>query len=52
MNKEDLKADVKMYFEQITNLCDLILTSGDFKLATVLTLRELSENGFDKANLL
>ena len=49
--KEDLIADTKKYFEQIIDLCTLILEAEDFKTTSVLTLRDLAESRLSKAGL-
>ena len=49
-NKEDLKADIEMYFSQILDLCDLMLEADACRIPTILTIRGLAEEGLKKAN--
>lgn len=52
MDHEDAKASIRMYFEQIINMCDLVLTSEELKPTTALTIRYLAESGLGKVDCL
>lgn len=42
---EDLKATAKMSFKQIIDICDLILEAENLNTTTILTIRDVEENG-------
>lgn len=46
---EDKKALIRSNFEQIVNLCELVLTAESFN-TTMLTIRNLAEDGLKLAN--
>lgn len=49
MNKEDLNADIEMYFRQIVSLSELMLECNSGEIApTILVIRDLAHSGLNK----
>ena len=49
MNAEDLKADVEMYLQQMLELENLMIESGNISIVNLITLRDLAENAIKSA---
>lgn len=50
MNTEDKKADIKMRFQQIISVLDLMLENNSQDSINLLTIREIAEKGLNIAS--
>lgn len=48
MNKEDINANIEMYFRQIISLTDLMLECNNEIMPNILTIRDLAQAGLNK----
>lgn len=48
MTKEDLYADIEMYFNQIISLTDLMIECNNQITPNILTIRDLAQSGLNK----
>lgn len=48
MNQEDFNADIKMCFNQIVSLADLMLEHNNENVPNILTIRDLAQIGLNK----
>lgn len=48
MNKEDIGAEIEMYFRQIISLTDLMLEHNSENTPNILTIRDLANIGLEK----
>ncbi len=46
MNKDDLNANIELYFKQIIALADLMIENDNRDIENLMTIRELAHNGF------
>ncbi len=49
MNKEDVSAEIEMYFRQIISLTDLMLEHSNDNMPNILTIRDLAQTGLKTA---
>lgn len=47
MNKDDLNANIELYFKQIIALADLMIENDNKDVENLITIRELAHNGFE-----
>ena len=52
MNKEDINADIEMYFKQIISMADLMIEKNNESVPNVLTIRDLAQLGLNKIGLI
>ncbi len=45
MNKDDLNANIELYFKQIIALADLMIENDNRDIENLMTIRELAHNG-------
>lgn len=48
MEKEDINANIEMYFKQIISLTDLMLEAHNEIAPNILTIRDLAQSGLEK----